>query len=43
MLGNIVRKIKISSRMFVICMNNSAIITLNAIKTNVMPITSYFI
>ena len=40
MLVNIIRKIKLLSRIFVI---NTAIITTNAIKTITMPIISYFI
>ena len=40
MLVNI---IKISRRMFVICMNNTAIITINTIKTIIVPVISYFL
>ena len=38
MLVNIMRKIKISNRMFVICMNITAVIAINTIKTIAMPI-----
>ena len=43
MLVNIIRKKEISNRMFVICIINTAIITINTIKTITMPIISYFI
>ena len=43
MLVNITKKIKISSSLFVICMKNTAIITINTVKTIAMPVISYFI
>ena len=44
MLVNILRIIKISNRTFVVCMIiNTAIITINTIKTIAMPIISYFV
>ena len=43
MAVNIIRKIKISSRMFAICIINTAFITISTIKTITMPIISHFI
>ena len=42
MLSNNIKKIKISSRKFVICMNNTAIITINTPKTITISFISYF-
>ena len=43
MLVNIIKKMNISSRMFVICVNNTAIITINTIKAITMPVILYFV
>ena len=43
MLVNIIKKKKILSSMFVICMKNTAIITINTIKTITVAIMTYFI